>query len=1161
MKRHSQQGSALLIVLGFLSFMVVSAVAFAIWMRTERVPSSALRRNVANRYLVKAALAQAMSRVDDAIRSHPYPGACNTNDQNAVYHDGNGSAYDWWESRVFMPPNPTPEDGGATRPGDSSSRFAPISKTVSVLNLEALGYLPPGIANDVRLLSRSSWAAKWDYFNFDAGRYAFCAVNVSDMLDINKISADSPRTSAAAARFDPNAGGDKKPPASRYSLAYLFRRDDANFSSVSVPSEFDKIIHERNGLDWPEAPLISLMDYNLALGDRQYGGLLWSPFYYLISGKNTSGNLYSGSEAESGNVRGARRQPFITDSWFPQNGNVTSIKQYDIGQYQPFDITERTSLKDVERKMRVDNQFWVKTYREGYVFCRLDPLMLSDYLDVDNVPLSLAMPCVERVPMITTLGPVGNELKMEFLADEKPSKTDTTNTEKLEYYDVKVKVTPPRLSSGLLFPFKNGSGDDSRKFTVEALMRLAFVDEEKEFNTETLKLGLRNSEFAQALRPQDESEWKEVADGKQFVSPSDNKACMLLTLFGTTAVKDDVLDVQNVREMIDGDNMHSLGTPAPSEGTILQKIKVTKLKEGKDGNMVEDPDSKPTWRYQILLPPLRKNGTVLDVSDKQMEETEFNSFCAEHNIRPYLVSWTRVKDDEGKTVDMVPATYQDDVLNGISNDAGEGPEIAEYLGNDEANGQPILYFSGKTAFTYANAVAQGATTFESAWLYKSCYAVDPRYNWAPENWWFSENEDPTVQNWYKAVFNEGGILDTLAKDDPGNVSENPRGDRARDPFLFVSNSGYLQSLGELAFLPHLSEIENTTESESVLNVGAYKGKLHKVEGGNYDDLKTMPCARAAWRSYPTYRTNPNGFEFGANFYRRGLLNAPQGFYVNPFTQEREVMLAAVAHTPLNYWVAGTNDTGKVKGKKKREKFDAADTFDADTRYRSDYLAEYMMHRFEDLSRMMTFNGDPRGEEPYMIRKVWEDMFDALDWAGRRDPGTSVETIYKELNDYLTGGGGVSNYKDMYLKKNGYGALNRFVTGDGRPPIILEVGRAIHGGEYADPLRYYNNRTDPSKDPRSDNYISDVDRMFLHSYWRDCFANRQQLFLIFVRAESTALGGAGEGTPAQQGGRAVALVWRDPGPPTGSDVRENEQNGYIDKRHPHKMRILFYRQFD
>ena len=89
-------------------------------------------------------------------------------------------------------------------------------------------------------------------------------------------------------------------------------------------------------------------------------------------------------------------------------------------------------------------------------------------------------------------------------------------------------------------------------------------------------------------------------------------------------------------------------------------------------------------------------------------------------------------------------------------------------------------------------------------------------------------------------------------------------------------------------------------------------------------------------------------------------------------------------------------------------------------------------------------------------------------------------------------------------------------------------------------------------------------MFLHSYWRDCFASRQQLFLIFVRAESTALGGNGEGTPAQQGGRAVALVWRDPEAPTGQDVFDVEKQGYNEQdaqRHPHKMRVLFYRQLD
>ena len=292
MNRHSQKGSALLIVLGFLSFMVVSAVAFAIWMRNERLPSSALRRSVASRYLVKAALAQAMSRVDDAIRSHPYPGVWNTNNteygtQNvSVWRDKHGLAYDWWESRVFMPPDPegvAQDDGSGVR----YPRYAPVTKTVSVLSLEALGYLPPSIVNDVRLLSRSSWAAQWEYFNFDAGRYAFCAVNVSDMLDINKIAADSPRTSAAAAR--PESSG-KVPPPSRFSLAHLFRGSGNSFANPSGHDAFDKLTH--TGLpDWPAAPLVSLMDYNLAMEDKT-AGALFSPFYFFLSGRTTSGGFY-----------------------------------------------------------------------------------------------------------------------------------------------------------------------------------------------------------------------------------------------------------------------------------------------------------------------------------------------------------------------------------------------------------------------------------------------------------------------------------------------------------------------------------------------------------------------------------------------------------------------------------------------------------------------------------------------------------------------------------------------------------------------------------------------------------------------------------------------------------------------------------------------------
>ena len=64
-------GSALLIVLGMLSFMVVSAVGFSFYMRSSRIPSSYLRRNVAARYLVRSALAKAIEELEGDFNSNP----------------------------------------------------------------------------------------------------------------------------------------------------------------------------------------------------------------------------------------------------------------------------------------------------------------------------------------------------------------------------------------------------------------------------------------------------------------------------------------------------------------------------------------------------------------------------------------------------------------------------------------------------------------------------------------------------------------------------------------------------------------------------------------------------------------------------------------------------------------------------------------------------------------------------------------------------------------------------------------------------------------------------------------------------------------------------------------------------------------------------------
>jgi hypothetical protein len=75
----------------------------------------------------------------------------------------------------------------------------------------------------------------------------------------------------------------------------------------------------------------------------------------------------------------------------------------------------------------------------------------------------------------------------------------------------------------------------------------------------------------------------------------------------------------------------------------------------------------------------------------------------------------------------------------------------------------------------------------------------------------------------------------------------------------------------------------------------------------------------------------------------------------------------------------------------------------------------------------------------------------------------------------------------------------------------------------------------------------IDRKYLHAFWKESFDYRQQLFLIFVRAEPAMMGSGAVGqVPPQLGGRAVALVWRDP---------------FAKQLGPHKTRVLFYRQLD
>lgn len=202
-----KKGSALLIVIGMVSFMAISSVAFAIYMRTSRLPSNYLRRGTSSRMLLKSALAGAIERIDGVWRADP--DASSATDVSTGYIEGiyddlypglnakeglqpNRGNYPWIGNRfvnhVFTPFRDIapPEDPNEPDPS------VPIP--VSTLTLEGLAYLPPALINDVRLQSHRTTTACWCNLAYEYGRYAFVAVDVSDCFDVNKLRANSART-------------------------------------------------------------------------------------------------------------------------------------------------------------------------------------------------------------------------------------------------------------------------------------------------------------------------------------------------------------------------------------------------------------------------------------------------------------------------------------------------------------------------------------------------------------------------------------------------------------------------------------------------------------------------------------------------------------------------------------------------------------------------------------------------------------------------------------------------------------------------------------------------------------------------------------------------------------------------------------------------------
>jgi hypothetical protein len=98
-------------------------------------------------------------------------------------------------------------------------------------------------------------------------------------------------------------------------------------------------------------------------------------------------------------------------------------------------------------------------------------------------------------------------------------------------------------------------------------------------------------------------------------------------------------------------------------------------------------------------------------------------------------------------------------------------------------------------------------------------------------------------------------------------------------------------------------------------------------------------------------------------------------------------------------------------------------------------------------------------------------------------------------------------------------------------------------------------------------VYEIDRKMLYAFSLDSMSDRQQLFLYVFQAESVAPISFAD-MRSLSGGRAVAVVWRDPYPkgsapdnPAGLQGTWYTKSGSGGSQGYHEQKILFFKQLD
>lgn len=846
MKMNFRSGSALLIVLGMLSFMVVSAIGFSVFMRQNRLPSSFVRRNTTAHQLLNAALARAMNELDSAIGDDPFPGIDSGEEHATRLLKGYSNQYidDTWKGRVFVGKTRSRYESNVNT--NSDQVLVSHDETVSTLTMEGLAYLPPCLVNEARYFSRHTPSAKWHMLAYDAGRYAYTAINVSDYFDINNIPFAEARTYS---------------PSNRVSLAYLFGSD---------PKQADKF---RRDIVEGYGPFVSLADFNLVMynqignakAQEKYGFV--SPFGDYATGSGRYDHYFGNVDTNS-----IAKTTFVTESYFPEEEVSEDLLDLNEEDCQPFDSYGKKNIQQVFSNAK--GRSFYKTLQEKFKIELSAPTLanLYDYLDEDSLPVSLAVPSVEQVPVIAgyeikSSNPIKVSLNREIIdSDFDLSVAGTKDQEG----HAKVKYTLNYDASNLqidvttLFPHAQAQASG---FNLVAAAHIFWGP----VGSDTSEIGKCEAMNMRGGLASQKSEDDLVVHG----------------LFTEKGKEEEGGFDEFNRYTFKPDTKSIGGGYAENAEDALRVTSVSLNAVNKSGT-VPFAIVNETWRYQKLSEMSPGSWVHVESKIDAGNGDVRGIFGADHNrsvgenslYKPYLALRFMVKNNDG-VVDLAPACGWDD----IHNFGSVSPVVSPLLDMNRAafiiptSGAEIKYAAENlqgyiSNIAFANTEKNPELSFTVNAASRVC--KDPKWN-------------HNIYNW--------SLVKESIKDDIIDTFKGSGKDS--DFFQGVSDSEWLQSISELAMLPRTMDF---SKNSKLLTGSVQQGSSD--ETANF--AKSLPLTKkiAESRGENVYLCSAE--EEDDNAAESLFADGTGGFRINPYSDDSNIFKAALAYTPYN-WSAASPD--------------------------------------------------------------------------------------------------------------------------------------------------------------------------------------------------------------------------------------------------------------